>query len=118
MVRRKTVVRGEKPEWFDESSTLGHLEMMIKGSEVLGSAEEYQFWVIEYARYLGKEDFDGRLEELLKDLLGSAHSSPIVDKGGIVKRVLAVLGELARAHLCLGIADGLNRFIRIYVFSR
>lgn len=65
-----SVPRTERPEWWDEALTLGHLEMRIKGAEALGSGEEWVHWVKEYARYVGKEGFEGRAEEMIKELMG------------------------------------------------
>jgi protein HIRA/HIR1 len=62
--------KGKRPEWFDESATMGHLEMRMKGAECLGSLEEHEHWVVQYAYFVGVEGFSERADELVRDLLG------------------------------------------------
>lgn len=70
MFKGKTIQKSDKPEWFDESLISGHLEMRIKGADVLGSHGEWCYWVEEYTKFVGEKDFRERAGELVKDLIG------------------------------------------------
>jgi hypothetical protein len=45
----------------------------MKASILLGSADEYKHWLVRYATYLAEQEFVGRAEELLKDLIGPVY---------------------------------------------
>jgi protein HIRA/HIR1 len=60
----------DKPEWFDIASELSLLECRMRASVLMDSKDEYKYWAVRYARLLGEEDFRGRAEELIKELLG------------------------------------------------
>jgi hypothetical protein len=54
----------------------------MKASILLGSADEYKHWLVQYATYLAEQEFVGRAEEFLKELIGPIYryvtaSSPV-----------------------------------------
>jgi protein HIRA/HIR1 len=62
--------KAAEPEWWDETQKMGIMGMRIRASGLLGSKDEYRFWLLQYATFLGEQEFVGRAEELLKDLIG------------------------------------------------
>jgi protein HIRA/HIR1 len=62
--------KAAEPEWWDETQRMGIMGMRIRASELLGSKDEYRYWLLQYATFLGEQEFVGRAEELLKDLIG------------------------------------------------
>lgn len=62
-----------KPQWWDESTACGHYETRLHGARLLGSKDEYRHWLKEYAKYLGEEDFRGRAEDVLAELMGPVY---------------------------------------------
>ena len=62
--------KNAEPEWYDETQQMGILDMRIRASVLLGSKDEYRHWLLQYATFLGEQEFTGRAEELLKDLIG------------------------------------------------
>ena len=71
----RNVVNGKnaEPEWWDETQQMGILDMRIRASVLLGSKEEYRHWLLQYATFLGEQEFTGRAEELLKELIGPVY---------------------------------------------
>jgi protein HIRA/HIR1 len=62
--------KAAEPEWWDETQQMGIMSMRIRASELLGSKDEYKYWLLQHATFLGEQEFVGRAEELLKDLIG------------------------------------------------
>lgn len=57
-------------EWWSETQQITLLEMRISASVLLGSRDEYRYWLSQYAVFLARQSFVGRADELLKDLIG------------------------------------------------
>lgn len=68
----KAVVNGDDsdPEWYSETQQMTIMEMRMRAAVLLGSRDEYRYWLSQYASFLARQDFVGRAEELLKDLIG------------------------------------------------
>jgi protein HIRA/HIR1 len=64
----------ERPKWWNEALTMGHYENRMRASVLIASEKEYKASLLSYARYLGEEDFRGRAEELVKDLVGPLYA--------------------------------------------
>jgi len=62
--------KAAEPEWWDETHQMGLLDMRIRASDLLGSKDEYKYWLLQYASFVGEQEFTGRAEELLKELVG------------------------------------------------
>eukprot|EP00794_Sanderia_malayensis_P014352 gene14352-15848_t len=56
-----------------QTCTISHLENQMCASLSLGSAEEYHFWLMTYARYLVQSGEESKLREICEDLLGPCH---------------------------------------------
>ena len=71
----KNVMNGKnaKPEWWDETQQMGLLDMRLRASVLLGSKEEYRHWLLQYATFLGEQEFTATAEELLKELIGPVY---------------------------------------------
>jgi protein HIRA/HIR1 len=67
--------KNAEPEWWDETQQMGILDMRIRASVLLGSKDEYRYSLLQYATFLGEQEFTGRAEELLKDLIGPVYRS-------------------------------------------
>lgn len=65
----------EEPEWFKETQQMAIMEMRMRASVLLGSRDEYRYWLSQYASFLGRNEFIGRAEELLKELVGPLYQS-------------------------------------------
>lgn len=57
-------------EWWSETQQIALLEMRIKAAILLGSRDEYRYWLSQYAVFLARQSFIGRADELLKELVG------------------------------------------------
>lgn len=66
----KQLLSREGYEGFESSVSLAHLENRIAGAMMLGSKEEFQIYLCMYAKRLGAEGLKGKVEELLRGLLG------------------------------------------------
>jgi len=63
-----------------QNCTINHLENQLCSALVLGSSEEYRFWLMTYVRYLVQSGEEFRLRELCEDLLG-----PCTRKSDVLK---------------------------------
>ena len=61
---------GDRPQWWDETMEMGHLDNRMRASELLQSKDEYKYWVGKYASVLSRGGFRERAEELIKEFLG------------------------------------------------
>lgn len=64
---------GDTPEWYEEAITMKYLESNLKAAEILGSGEEWGYWVEKYIEVLGKEGFTGRADEVCAELMGPVY---------------------------------------------
>ena len=55
---------------FESSVSIAHLENRIAGAMSLGSKEEFRLYLFMYAKRIGAEGHNGKVEELLSSLIG------------------------------------------------
>lgn len=84
----KTTANGHDadPEWWQETQQMTIMEMRMKGSILLGSLDEYRYWLSQYATFVARQEFIGRAEELLQDLIGPLYQSvlPVIPVRGSI----------------------------------
>ncbi|KAH9907163.1 Hira-domain-containing protein [Xylariomycetidae sp. FL2044] len=66
----KSLLSKDGFESFESSVSIAHLENRIAGALQLGSKEEFRLYLFMYAKRIGAEGHRGKVEELLKLLLG------------------------------------------------
>jgi protein HIRA/HIR1 len=67
----------EKPKWWSEALTLGHLESRMHSARVLeGGGTEFKQALLLYSKRLADEGFRGKAEELVKELCGPIYWRP------------------------------------------
>ncbi|KAL4752576.1 hypothetical protein BDW72DRAFT_171056 [Aspergillus terricola var. indicus] len=66
----KTLLSREGYESFESSVSIAHLENRLAGALSLGAKEEFRLYLSMYAKRIGAEGLRGKVEELLKGLLG------------------------------------------------
>ncbi|KAL4809684.1 TUP1-like enhancer of split-domain-containing protein [Aspergillus unguis] len=66
----KVLLSREGYESFESSVSIAHLENRLAGALSLGAKEEFRLYLSMYAKRLGAEGLKGKVEELLKGLLG------------------------------------------------
>ncbi|KAJ9118347.1 hypothetical protein QFC22_004263 [Naganishia vaughanmartiniae] len=60
----------DKPRWWQDALTLGHLETRMRAAILLDSAVEYKSFLLMYAKKIAEEGYKGKGEELVRDLHG------------------------------------------------
>lgn len=63
----------ERPEYWNEAISLGHLETRIYACALLDSPPEYKLYLLAYASKLAEEGYKGKAEELVKELHGPVY---------------------------------------------
>jgi protein HIRA/HIR1 len=66
----KVLLSREGYETFESSVSIAHLENRLAAALSLGAKEEFRLYLSMYAKRLGAEGLKGKVEELLKGLLG------------------------------------------------
>ncbi|KAL4905821.1 hypothetical protein BDW74DRAFT_152069 [Aspergillus multicolor] len=66
----KTLLSREGYESFESTVSIAHLENRLAGALSLGAKEEFRLYLSMYAKRIGAEGLKGKVEELLKGLLG------------------------------------------------
>ncbi|OCK80339.1 protein HIR1 [Lepidopterella palustris CBS 459.81] len=66
----KALISAEGFESFEASVSVAHLENRVAAAMALGAREEYRIYLFMYAKRLGAEGLKGKIEELLRSLLG------------------------------------------------
>ncbi|KAK4982876.1 HIR complex subunit, partial [Elasticomyces elasticus] len=66
----KALLSAEGFENFESTVSIGHLENRVAGAMALGAKEEFRVYLLMYAKRLGAEGLRGKVEELLRTLLG------------------------------------------------
>ena len=66
----KILLSKEGFEGFEASVSIAHLENRVAAALTLGAKEEFQIYLYMYAKRLGAEGLRGKVEELLRTLLG------------------------------------------------
>ncbi|KAK2074587.1 hypothetical protein P8C59_008782 [Phyllachora maydis] len=67
----KTLLSRDGFEDFESSVSLAHLENRIAGALALGARDEFRLYLFMYAKRVGAEGLRGKVEELLKNLIGA-----------------------------------------------
>lgn len=63
------------PDWWQETQQMTLMQIRMRAAVLLGSPDEYRHWLAQYATFLARQDFTGRAEELVKDLIGPLYQS-------------------------------------------
>jgi protein HIRA/HIR1 len=75
----KVLLSREGYEPFESGVSLAHLENRLAAAMMLGSKEEFRVYLIMYAKRLGMEGLKGKVEELLRTLVGGIVDSEDTD---------------------------------------
>lgn len=79
----KTVIQKKEAEDLESCVSIAHLENRIAGALQLGAEEEFRLYLFTYAKRLGAEGAQGKVEELLNSLIGGIlQESGHVDDSG------------------------------------
>ena len=68
----KALLVAEGFEGFEASVSVAHLENRIAAAMTLGAKDEFKAYLLMYAKRIGAEGMKGKVEELLRSLLGKA----------------------------------------------
>ena len=60
----------ERPSWWSDALTLGHLENRMYAAKALDSLQEYKQALILYAKKIADQAYRAKAEELIKELFG------------------------------------------------
>ena len=127
----KQLLSAEGFEGFESSVSIAHLENRVAAALTLGAKDEFRVYLIMYAKRIGAEGLRGKVEELLKSLMGKIFSDDEDEQQGIewsstdeivgwkredlLKEVVMVLGkhrDLQRVTVpyarYLGVLDGVG----------
>lgn len=66
----KQLLSAEGFEGFETSVSIAHLENRVAAALTLGAKDEFRVYLIMYAKRIGAEGLRGKVEELLKGLMG------------------------------------------------
>jgi protein HIRA/HIR1 len=66
----KTLLAKEGFETFESGVSIAHLENRVAAAMMLGARDEFRLYLYMYAKRLGAEGLKGKVEELLRSLLG------------------------------------------------
>lgn len=66
----KALLVAEGFEGFETGVSIAHLENRVAAAMTLGAREEFRVYLLMYAKRLGAEGVKGKIEELLRSLLG------------------------------------------------
>ncbi|KAI9691894.1 MAG: HIR complex subunit [Bathelium mastoideum] len=66
----KALLSAEGYENFEASVSIGHLENRVAAALTLGARDEFRTYLLMYAKRLGSEGLKGKVEELLRSLVG------------------------------------------------
>lgn len=104
----KQLLSAEGFEGFESAVSIAHLENRIAAAQTLGARDEFRMYLIMYAKRIGAEGLRGKVEELLKGLMGQVFEESDGDAGiewsstdeivgwkreDLLKEVVMVLGK-------------------------
>lgn len=69
----KTLLVAEGFEGFESAVSIAHLENRVAAAMTLGAKEEFRLYLMMYAKRIGAEGMKGKVEELLRGLMGSIY---------------------------------------------
>lgn len=67
----KQLLSAEGFEGFESSVSIAHLENRVSAAMTLGAKDEFRVYLVMYAKRIGAEGLRGKVEELLKGLMGT-----------------------------------------------
>lgn len=67
----KTLLVAEGFEGFESAVSIAHLENRVAAAMTLGAKEEFRVYLMMYAKRIGAEGMKGKVEELLRGLMGN-----------------------------------------------
>lgn len=67
----KALLSAEGFENLESSVSIAHLENRVAAAMTLGAREEFKIYLLMYAKRLGAEGLKGKIEELLRSLMGN-----------------------------------------------
>jgi protein HIRA/HIR1 len=76
----KILVSAEGYETFESSCSVAHLENRVAAARTLGAREEFKIYLTMYVKRLGAEGLKGKIEELLRSLMGELVSNDEEDE--------------------------------------
>lgn len=83
----KVLLSREGYESFESSVSIAHMENRLAAALSLGAKEEFRLYLSMYAKRIGAEGLKGKVEELLKGLIGGLFEEE--ETGGTVHRLQA-----------------------------
>jgi protein HIRA/HIR1 len=84
----KVLLSREGYESFESSVSIAHLENRMAAALSLGAKEEFRLYLSMYAKRIGAEGLRGKVEELLKGLVGGIFENDIEDTTETAGRAL------------------------------
>ncbi len=78
----KTVIQRKESEDLESVVSIAHLENRLAGALQLGARDEFRLYLAMYAKRLGAEGAHGKVEELLKTLVGGILQGDDADAEG------------------------------------
>ncbi|KAK7684963.1 hypothetical protein QCA50_011798 [Cerrena zonata] len=66
----------ERPSWWSDALTLGHLEARMYAAKSLDSPQEYKQALVLYAKKIADQAYRAKAEELIKELFGPVYWRP------------------------------------------
>lgn len=112
----KILISAEGFETFESCASVAHLENRVAAARALGAREEFKIYLTMYVKRLGAEGLKGKIEELLRSLMGSLVSEedePDEDeikepdvicgwkKEELLKEAVLILGKISSRTLSL-----------------
>lgn len=108
----KTLLVAEGYEGFESAVSIAHLENRVAAAMTLGAREEFRLYLMMYAKRIGAEGMKGKVEELLRGLMGSIYEDEPDGSAGdgwmtegedmvgwkreeLLKEVVLILGEFS-----------------------
>lgn len=64
----------KRPQWWNITMMLGHLETRMHSARLLDSPTEYKQALAQYTKKLAEEGYKAKAEDLIRDLLGPMYS--------------------------------------------
>jgi len=113
----KSLLSAEGYEGFESAVSIAHLENRVAAAMTLGAKDEFRLYLLMYAKRLGAEGLRGKVEELLRGLMGKIYEDEDgqekITEGGegwmtegdemvgwkrlhLLKDVVLILGKLIR----------------------
>jgi protein HIRA/HIR1 len=82
----KTLLSKEGFESFESGVSIAHLENRVAAALQLGAKDEFRLYLLMYAKRLGAEGLKGKVEELLRSLLGGVLKDKSDESNGSISK--------------------------------